>query len=391
MSVYIPKGRKNYTVEFEIDGVRFRKGTRSPSERAARRLEARWRVEFAEELANPKPKKEAMSLNTAFARYYREVATHQVTADDTFAKLGQLMDLLCQVPGITKHSQLSEIDDDVIAQAVALRRGETALRKETLVSNATVNRGVTELLRRVWRRAGKVWRVNLGAEPDWSLHLLPESDARGRELSEQECRDLFKHLRPDYHGLVLFGLLTGMRLGNIRALTWKQVDMDRGEVAIKVKSRSHDGGRNVTVPMTPPIRALLASEKGRHPIYVFTYECKRNRGHKRPELRRRKGERYPFSKNGWRKDWWAALEAAKIEDLRFHDTRHDAARKVLRASGNLKVVQRMLGHADISSTNRYADVLLEDVRAGMESAHSPHHIPTGLIGPKAKELKSNAD
>ncbi len=116
---------------------------------------------------------------------------------------------------------------------------------------------------------------------------------------------------------------------------------------------------------------------------MFTYVCKRSRG------QRRKGERYPFSKNGWRKDWWRALEAAGIEDFRFHDLRHTAATRVLRTSNNLQVVQEMLGHSDIGTTARYAHAMTEDVRAAMEAAQS-RNTPEAAESVSSKTLKKEA-
>ena len=115
------------------------------------------------------------------------------------------------------------------------------------------------------------------------------------------------------------------------------------------------------IPITGGVRELLVGEKGKHPIYAFVYKCARSRG------KRRKGEHYPFSKNGWRKPWYGALAAAGVSDFRFHDTRHTAATRVLRKSRNLKVVQQMLGHTTITTTARYAHVQLDDVREAMEA------------------------
>ena len=56
-----------------------------------------------------------------------------------------------------------------------------------------------------------------------------------------------------------------------------------------------------------------------------------------------------------------------VEGFRFHDFRHDLGSKLLRATGNLKLVQRALNHADISTTTRYAHVLDEDVAAALGS------------------------
>ena len=57
---------------------------------------------------------------------------------------------------------------------------------------------------------------------------------------------------------------------------------------------------------------------------------------------------------------------AGVKDFRFHDFRHDFATKLLRDTGNLKLVQKALNHADIKSTLRYAHVLDEDVAAAVE-------------------------
>ena len=169
---------------------------------------------------------------------------------------------------------------------------------------------------------------------------------------------------------------------NAARLTWSQVDFDNREILFRTKSK-RPGGEVHTLPITQAMLVLLAEQRGGHPIYVFTYVCKRSRG------QRRKGERYPFSKNGWRKDWWRALEAAGIEDFRFHDLRHTAATRVLRDSNNLKVVQRMLGHSDIASTARYAHATTEDVRAAMESAQSRNITEVASVS-NAKPLKKEA-
>ncbi|HEY9057509.1 MAG TPA: tyrosine-type recombinase/integrase, partial [Aurantimonas sp.] len=50
------------------------------------------------------------------------------------------------------------------------------------------------------------------------------------------------------------------------------------------------------------------------------------------------------------------------------DTRHTAATRLVRASGNLKLAQRMLGHADLATTTKYAHVTQDDLRAAMEAA-----------------------
>jgi len=105
--------------------------------------------------------------------------------------------------------------------------------------------------------------------------------------------------------------------------------------------------------------------------WVFTYEAKRARkadaGYKGDGDARVRGQRYPVTYSGLKSQWKRIRKAAGVEDFRFHDFRHDLATKLLRATGNLKTVQKALSHADIKTTTRYAHVLDEEVAADLEA------------------------
>jgi integrase len=55
-----------------------------------------------------------------------------------------------------------------------------------------------------------------------------------------------------------------------------------------------------------------------------------------------------------------------VTGFRFHDFRHDFGAKLLRETGNLKLVQRALGHANLKTTSRYVHVLDDEVADAME-------------------------
>lgn len=311
-----------------------------------------------------------MTIDTAFQRYYEEKSQHGAAPKDDVTRLATVAEFLG--PNLLFH----EINDDRIALMVAKLRARKN-RAGQLLANGTVNR-YTECLRRAWRRAAKIWKIECGDEPSWGHHLLEEPSERVRDLTADEEAALFANLRADFHPMVRFALMSGMRLANVRKLTWREVDFDARAVTVKMKSKK-PGGRTHTVPLTAPMVDLLRSEHGHHPIYVFTYECAKSR------VKRKKGERYPYTRDGWRKAWLDALEKAGIEDFRFHDTRHTAATRTLRVGGNLKVVQKMLGHTDITTTARYAHAIADDVRAAMEQAQS-RTIPSKGLGKAKKAL-----
>jgi integrase len=122
------------------------------------------------------------------------------------------------------------------------------------------------------------------------------------------------------------------------------------------------GGRWVTVALTPTIREILWPLRGHHPESVFTFVARRTG----PVKGRIRGQRYPLTAGGVRAAWRRLRDRAGITGFRFHDFRHDFATKLLRATGNLKLVQRALNHADIATTVRYAHVLDHEVAEAME-------------------------
>ena len=54
------------------------------------------------------------------------------------------------------------------------------------------------------------------------------------------------------------------------------------------------------------------------------------------------------------KSWWACLKAAEIKDFHFHDLRHTFCSNLIMSGGDLKDAKEMIGHADISMTDRYS-------------------------------------
>lgn len=78
------------------------------------------------------------------------------------------------------------------------------------------------------------------------------------------------------------------------------------------------------------------------------------------------GNRYPVTYNGLKTAWRRSRSKSDVKDFRFHDMRHTAATRLLRATGNLRLAQRLLGHSDIQTTTKYAHVTNDDLRDGLD-------------------------
>jgi site-specific recombinase XerD len=53
-------------------------------------------------------------------------------------------------------------------------------------------------------------------------------------------------------------------------------------------------------------------------------------------------------------------------DLRWHDLRHEGACRLLADGVDIRIIQLMLGHASIQQTQRYLNVIDEELRKGLE-------------------------
>lgn len=359
MSTYKPKGSQYFYYDFQINGVRFYGPTGATQKRSADAAERRERNRIAEN-GGKRPLPE-MSLNEAAAKYYEDHAKNLAEGDNVFGYLGNIK----RIVGATVL--LSEFGDAEVTKFVSVRRGELARHSQRLMAPRSVNIE-TALIRRLLRKA-RTWGVAVGEAPNFTEHFLEEPAPTERYLSREEEVRLFEHLRPDFHPLARFCLMTGARVTSGRTLTWANVNYDDDVITLKVKSRKKN--KTQLLPMTRAVKLLLANEKGNHPEFVFTYVCEKSRGVQRRNgvvtLARFKGKRYPFTKDGWRKAWGEALTAAKIEAFTFHGLRHTAATRTLKAAGgNLKLVQKLLGHSSITTTARYVHVMLDDIREALE-------------------------
>jgi integrase len=361
-------GSQNWHLDFTVNGLRFRDSLRTPNEKVARAMATQIHADaLLGRFTNAKPE---ITLNDASVRYWNECIEGLPSAQGTRVRA------LALIAFFGKDKLLSDITEaELIQYAASRRHGQMRHPRSGKVWDITrapntIN-GDLLLANTLCRRARLVWKAN-AAELSIKNVLLQRPDDRQRFLKPDEEDRLFQVLRPDMHAMVRFALITGLRVGNVIGLTWEQVNWEERQIEFRVKSKKL-GGKTHFLPITKTIAAILSAERGRHPEFVFTYVC--GKTFIRPGVRRMKGQRYPYRPHhgGWKCSWMDALKAVGLRygkfdrrNFRFHDLRHTAATRALKATRNLKVVQKLLGHEDIATTMRYAHVDTEDVREAMD-------------------------
>lgn len=226
------------------------------------------------------------------------------------------------------------------------------VRTEAGVKPATVNRLLATLKHMVGlaaREWGWIGRDQAAAIRD--VKLLREPPGRVRYLKGDEHQRLLAALPEWLLPLVQLSLLTGMRQGEIRTLRWSSVDLETRVITL-IKTK---GNKVVRVHFAPEALPIFQAQIGSGNPYVFYRET---------------GE--PYSKAQVTHAFRRARQACGIDDLRFHDARHDFASRLASAGTQLQAIQHQLGHSNISMTSRYAhlsdDVQRQAVRHAVRSA-----------------------
>lgn len=364
MSIYRDDRSPYWQFDFRVKGRRFSGSTKCENEHDAAQVEAAERIKAKALIERIEAETRApLTIERACKRWWNEHGRH-LNDPDLEARLDWI------VAQIGPRTMLHTITDDTVSRLVELRRldvkrsgadedGKPLYRE---ISARTVNKTTVSLLRRVVRRARENWNAVILREPTWKNHFLKETKRPVRELTPAEDAALDAAERYDYALLRKFAEITGLRRGNL-LLRWTQVDFDLGVVRVIAK-----GGVPRVIPMTREAYAILWSRRGHHKEFVFTYVAARTRKNpKGANGERVKGQRYPITYSGFGSQKARTWSAAGV-DARIHDLRHTTGMRTLRATGNLRLVQKLLGHTDIAITAKfYTDATIEDLRAGMET------------------------
>lgn len=361
MSVYKPKKSPFYQYDFWLGRHRFHGPTKCANRKDAEKFEAVERERAAILVKAMKRSAASLLIDDVADRLWNESAQHDADPDATETNLARLIEYF------GKAKSLTDIDHAEARKMVSWRRGHPITRrgkltkeeKEALplISNATVNRSTVAVLRRLFSFA-KDEGAQFESEPKWGELFLPEPVERVRELHDDEAAAFDEAMRGDYGPFFDFVRASGLRLKECVTLRWSEVNFGTKQIV-----RIGKGGRRVVFPITDTIRDILFPLQGQHPEFVFTYVAVY--GNKR--LGRVRGQRYQLSYNGTKSAWQSIRANAGVKDFRFHDYRHDFGTKLLRDTGNLKLVQKAMNHRDIKSTLRYAHVLDEDVASAVEA------------------------
>ncbi len=190
-----------------------------------------------------------------------------------------------------------------------------------------------------------------------------QEDKRTRWLQEDELKRLLDILEITPHqttaNIIRLLLLTGARKHEVLTATWDQFDLEKGvwtkrAHTTKQKKMEH-------LPLSPAALTLLKNvkEEKNDSLFLFPGNVK---GKPLQDIK---------------KSWATICKQAKLKDFRIHDIRHTYASHLVSSGLSLSIVGKLLGHTQVSTTQRYAHLADEPLREA-----------TTLFSEKIKELRN---
>ena len=168
--------------------------------------------------------------------------------------------------------------------------------------------------------------------------------------------------------LFIVAVATGMRLGELIGLTWKCVDLEAGYIRVEHLLARYGGAYHLDPPKTVKSRRAIA-------VPSPVVDALLRHQQKQSEARRLLGRDWqgndwdlvfttqsggPLSPTTVEYIFKRLLKDSGLRKVRFHDLRHGAATLLLAQGVQMKVVQDVLGHAQMQMTaDLYSHVVPE--------------------------------
>ena len=280
------------------------------------------------------------------------------TADATAAKYRNVVDRFVNSLGKKASSDISAVS----------RRDLIAFRDDFLangLSAATANQAIT-ILRTALKEAQGSGLVGsnaaLGVRP-----VKSEKDrARRRPFTLPELRRILSKAHGEWRGLILFGLYTGQRLGDIAGLTWQNVDLERRELAFVTRKTSRRQLLPIAEPLQNFLESLEAGDIPSAPLFPKASSAKRvsNLCNQFYDLLADAG----LVPVRTRKARGVGRDRRRsFNELSFHALRHTATSLMKNAGIPAAIVQDVIGHESSAISAHYTHIDEDSKRRAIES------------------------
>lgn len=235
------------------------------------------------------------------------------------------------------------------------RKSPSKRRKGMNVDRSTVN---TELkaIKRIFNRALELNYIK--ESPARKVKLLSSARRNPRFFSEAEVAVILEECQDAWTKEIYLTLLyTGMRIGELVNLEWEDVDFEERKIMIRPKDFWKPKGKEERhIPMHDVVFYILINRE-REINWVFT-----------------KADGGKVNIHSLDTKFRRQLRRLGIPNASLHTWRHTFASYIIMRSGNIRAVQKLLGHKSIKTTEIYSHLSERHLH------HIVNQLPTPNLG-----------
>ena len=208
------------------------------------------------------------------------------------------------------------------------------------VKSGTIRRELA-ILRHVFDVAEREWNIPVRENPLKKLAKIKPQAGRTRRLSDEEYQKIQEAAEttrnPYIMPMIRFAIATGMRRGEILRIRWTDIDFAAKTLHIEVTKNGHAR----TIPLSSHAFVVLDEVR---------------------ELTSKKEKLvFPMSENAFKLAWQRLRNRTGIEDLHFHDLRHEAISRFFEKGLSVPEVALISGHRDYRMLFRYTHLKPESL------------------------------
>lgn len=363
------KIRNNWWIDFRFERTRVRRRSPDNSRRGAEAYEQRLRQKLVcgEAINHPK--------RALFAEFVKQWFDVYVMTNNKQSEQRAKRYILSRhlVPSFGK-TLVSEID------VLSVERYKSRLLRDGL-SPKTINNHLT-VLRRSLQCAFDWGEIDTVPRIQW----LKRPPGRIDYLTDVECLRLISDdHEPQWSLMVRTALLTGMRVGELLALDWGDIDMSQRTLTVRRSAfrgvaTSPKSNRTRRIPITDDLAVALSPHRKKRG-WLFGHDDLRMRSYDAAD-----------------RALTRICKRAGVRDIGWHILRHTFATQLVERGAAMREIQELLGHTTITMTEKYAHVAPSSLRRAVDllggqktnSGHQMGTMPLRIVSLDGQRLKEIA-
>jgi integrase len=289
----------------------------------------------------------------------RQADRHELPTDPKVLQrvtLGELVERYRDTVSVNKKAHVNErislnafLSHPICSKRLSELRTEdfAAFRDQRLKSIKPVSlKRQLDPIHHLFEVAKDEWGLPIKANPLDQLKLKAPSQKRERRLRPGELERLLDAARGCRNKciapIVRFALATGMRRGEMLAMRWTHLNREQRSLLIPETKNGHSR----TIPLITAALEVL-NERGQDNEKVF-----------------------PITANAFRLAWGRVKQRAEVEDLHFHDLRHEAISRFFEMGLSTPEVALISGHKDMRMLFRYSHATRQNILKRLDNPTS---------------------